>query len=61
MTESIKQKKERLEKQIDDATELNYINRLIDHCSMQLANTRMDIKRLMKEKQLLINIKKMMK
>ena len=61
MTESVKQKQERLQKKIDDATEITYINRLINHNKMQLANLRMELKSLMKEQKLLFNIKKMIK
>jgi len=43
---------------IDQATELWFLNRLIQHSEMQLKNIRLELKRITKEKQLLINIKK---
>ena len=61
MSKSMKLKKEEMEKQIEDATELFYINKLISHNKIQLANIRMDLKRLMKEQKLLFNIKKMIR
>ena len=51
----IKKEEERI---IAEATELFFLNRLINHNTMQLSNTRMAVKRLMKERQLLLSIKK---
>ena len=38
-----------------------YINRLINHCKMQISNTNKTLNLLIKEKRLLIGIKKKMK
>ena len=46
------------EDEINEKTELWFLNRLIDHNKMQLSNTRIELKRLIKEQQLLLNIKK---
>lgn len=45
-------------KALAEATELNFINMLIKVNAMAQTNIRKDLKRLMREKQLLINIKK---
>jgi hypothetical protein len=45
-------------KQIIESTEIHFINTMIRVNAMAQANLRKDLKRLMKEKQLLINIKK---
>lgn len=46
------------EQRIAEANELTLLNTWIRVNAMALSNARRDIKRLMKEKQLLINIKK---
>ena len=58
MNSTAKELKTQALKKIEEATELIYLNTNIKRVEMALSNTRTNLKSLMKEKQLLINIKK---
>lgn len=58
MNSTAKELKTQALKKIEEATELIYLNTNIRRVEMALSNTRTNLKSLMKEKQLLINIKK---
>ena len=58
MNSTAKELKAQALKKIEEATELSYINSNIRRVEMALSNTRTNLKSLMKEKQILINIKK---